>query len=129
MFQPWVEENSFCWSEQHELVGLGAEQHDIGLAEEMRAIDEAVFGAVRLDMPFGVREHLEGLADDRPAFVAGDVGQLVALGRSEAVRRGGHILHRHDDCSGWLDPANITQSSCDDSALTASPLPSANPAH
>ncbi|MGY4465549.1 hypothetical protein ACVWWK_001231 [Bradyrhizobium sp. LB9.1b] len=114
--------------EQHEFVGLGAKQHDIGLAEKMCAIDRAVFGAVRLDMPLGVGEHLKGLADDRPAFVAGDVCQLVALGRSEAERRGGHILHRHDDCSGWLDPASIAQSGYDDSALTASPLPSANPA-
>ncbi|MEY9502574.1 hypothetical protein ABIE87_002132 [Bradyrhizobium diazoefficiens] len=92
----------FLLVEHHELVRFGSEQHDIGLAEDMGAVDRAVFGAVRLDMPLGVGQHLEGLADDRPALVARDVRQLVTPGGGELKRRGGHILHRHDECSGWL---------------------------
>src|SRR6202011_658107 len=73
-----------------------------GLAEEMGAVNWAVLSAALFNMTLWVGQHLKSLADDRPALIAGDVRQLVALGRGEAERRRGHILHRHDDCSGWL---------------------------
>ena len=61
--------------EQHELVGVGAEQADAGFAEQMGAIDEAVFGETALDMALGVGERVQRLADDRPAFVTRNMGQ------------------------------------------------------
>ena len=39
-----VEENWLRLVEQHQLVGIGPEQHEAGLAEQMAAIDQTVFG-------------------------------------------------------------------------------------
>ena len=37
----------------------------------MAAIDQAVFGGLTLDLSFGIGEHFECLADDRPASSPG----------------------------------------------------------
>ena len=42
--------------EQHQLIGLGPEQHEAGLAEQMAAIDQAVFGGIAArPVPWGRR--------------------------------------------------------------------------
>jgi hypothetical protein len=87
--------------EQHQLIGLGPEQHETGLAEDVAAVDQPVFGGLPLDLPLGIGEDLERLADQRPALVAGNMRERIAFRRREAGRGGGHILHRHGNCSGW----------------------------
>jgi hypothetical protein len=85
--------------EQHELIGFGAEQHDAGLAENMAAMNEAVFLGVPLDMALGVGQHLQRLADDRPAFVTRNMRKRVALRGREGDGGRDHLLHRHGECS------------------------------
>src|SRR5258708_17876133 len=66
----------------------------------MAAIDQPVFGGLPLDLSFGIGEHVQRLADQRPALVAGNMLQRIALWRREADRWRGHTLHRHGRCSG-----------------------------
>jgi hypothetical protein len=49
----------------------------------MAAIDQAVFGGVAFNVAFGIGENFEGLADDRPALVARNMLQRIALRRRE----------------------------------------------
>ena len=44
--------------EQHELIGLGAEEHEAGLAEQVAAVDQPVFGRVPFDMALGIGQNL-----------------------------------------------------------------------
>src|SRR3977135_2502071 len=87
--------------EQYELIGLGSQQHQAGLAEDVAAIEQSIFRGLPLDLPFGVGEHLKRLADQRPALVARNMRERIALRRREADRGGSHTLHRHGNCSGW----------------------------
>jgi hypothetical protein len=86
--------------EQYELIGLGPEQHQAGLAEQMTAIDQPVFGGMFFDMSLRIGQHLERLADQRPALVAGNMRQRIAFWRGEGDGGRGHILYRHGNCSG-----------------------------
>ena len=88
--------------EQHQLVGVGPEQHEAGFAEDMAAIDQPVFGRLPFDVSLRIGEGVERLADDGPAFVARNMRERVAFRRREGDRRGSHILHRHGNCSGWF---------------------------
>ena len=87
--------------EQHQLVGLGAEQRDAGLAEHPAAIHRAIGRGHPLDLALGVGEHLKGAADDRPAFVAGNMAERAALRRRH--RSGGKVgkLQRHRGILGF----------------------------
>jgi hypothetical protein len=84
----------FCLVEQHQLVGFRPEQRHAGLAEDAAAIDAAVFLGHLLDLAARVGKDAEGAADHRPAFVAGNVRQRLAL--HAAGRRAG-LGHRAVD--------------------------------
>ncbi|MBA7667324.1 hypothetical protein ES703_75411 [subsurface metagenome] len=81
--------------EQHEFVGFGPEQGDAGLAEQAGPVDVAVFGGRGLDRPLGIGQDLQRVADERPAFIAGNVPQRLRLRRRYRHGRGNHRLHRH----------------------------------
>ena len=83
--------------EQHQFIGLGPEHHQAGLAENMAAIDQPVFGGLPLDLSLGVGQYLQRLADQRPALVAGNMRERIALRRGEGG--GSHTLHRHGNGS------------------------------
>jgi hypothetical protein len=85
--------------EQHELVGFRSECGNAGFAEYPGAIDEAVFRAHPLDFPLGVGEDCQRPADDRPAFVTGNVRQRMAFGWPKRNCGGSHTLQGHGDCS------------------------------
>ena len=87
--------------EQHQLIGLRPEQGDAGFAEHAAAIDQTVFGGHSFDFAFGVGEDRQRPADDRPALVARNMFQRIALGRREGDRGGNHSLHGHGNCSDW----------------------------
>ncbi len=93
--------------EQHQFIGVRPEQDDAGLAEQMGAINQAVFGGIAFDLALGIGQHIERLADQRPAFVARNMCQRIALRRCEAVGGGNHTLHRHGNCSGWSLPHSL----------------------
>ena len=59
--------------EQHEFVGLGPEHRHAGLAEQMGAVDQTVFGGRLLNLSFGVCQHRQCVADERPTLVTGNV--------------------------------------------------------
>ena len=88
--------------EQHQLVGIGPEQHEAGLAEQMAAIDQAVFPGLPFDLPLGVGEHFQRLADQRPALVARNMRQRITPRRGEGIDGRSNTLHRHGNCSGFL---------------------------
>ena len=77
----------FALVEQHEFIGFGPEHADAGLAEHPAAIDQAVFRRHPLDLALGVGEYRQRPADHRPALVAGNVRQQIALWRGEGRSR------------------------------------------
>src|SRR6185295_3936932 len=81
--------------EQYELVGLGSEQHKAGLAEQMAAIDQAVFFGLPFDLPLGVSEYFQRLADEWPALVTRNMRQRITPRFGEVVDGGDDTLHRH----------------------------------
>ena len=87
--------------EQHQLVGLRSEEGEAGFAEDVAAIEQAVFGGRALHLPLGIGEHVERLADEGPALVAGNMRQRIALRRCQGDRGRSHTLHRHGSCSVW----------------------------
>ena len=95
----------FVLIQQNEFIGLGAEQRDHAPAEGVTAIDRAVFPSEALYRAFGVSEQFQGVADERPAVRAGDVGEraerrLGDRGRSERLTV---VSYRsHGVCSGRL---------------------------
>ena len=95
-----VEENCLAWSNSTSSLASGPSSDEAGLAEQMAAIDQAVFCGLPFDLSLGVGEHLQRLADQRPALVARNMRQRIALRRGEAVDGGSHTLHRHGNCSG-----------------------------
>src|SRR5689334_24950451 len=63
--------------EQHELIGLGPEQDETGLAEQMAAIDQAVFFGLAFDLSLGVGKHFQRLADQWPALITRNMRQRI----------------------------------------------------
>jgi hypothetical protein len=57
---------------------LPPEQHHVGLAKKVSAMDRAIFCAAGLDVALGIGQRLERLADDRPALATRDMLELVA---------------------------------------------------
>ena len=59
--------------EQHELIGVGPEHRHAGLSEQVGAVDQTVFGGRLLNLSFGVGQHRQRIADERPTLVTGNV--------------------------------------------------------
>src|SRR5580704_13696206 len=61
----------------------------------MGAVEQAEPLGLLLDVPLGIGERRQRVADDRPTVVARNMRQRVALGRREGNRGRDHTLHRH----------------------------------
>ena len=59
--------------EQNEFVRLGTKHRDVAKAEGAAAVDQAVALRPPLDKAFWVGEKRQGVAEDRPTIVAGNV--------------------------------------------------------
>src|SRR5215469_2368210 len=87
--------------QQHQLVGVGTKQGNVGLAKGMAADDKPMTLHHPLDESLRIRKYLEGIADDRPAIVAWDVAERFAgrrphflamhAAKSEGLQRHGFL--------------------------------------
>src|SRR5947209_16682916 len=75
--------------EQNEFIRLRSEQRDAMKAEEMVAIDGSVFRVHLIDMSDRITERLQGVADDGPAGLAGNMGEILLAQRRDAPGGGG----------------------------------------
>ena len=65
---------------QQHLVGLGPDQRDIPATKGLVLVNAAVFFDHAPRLPMRVGEHLEGVADDRPASLTGDMCECIVAG-------------------------------------------------
>src|SRR6185369_3180749 len=93
--------------EQHEFIGVGPEQHEAGLTEQMAAVDQAVFFGLPFDLSLGVSEYFQRLADEWPALVTRNMRQRITPRLGEVVDGGGDTLHRHGNNSGRASESKI----------------------
>jgi hypothetical protein len=77
--------------EHYELVCVGPEQRNIGLAEYAGTIHEAVALDPPLDEPLRVRKDAQRVADERPTFVARNMRKRTARGRLYLLGLSGRI--------------------------------------
>src|SRR5215467_1732217 len=76
--------------EQHELVGFGPQHRDAPDAEQGFAVDGAVLLVHLLGVAHWIPKCSEGIADNRPAVFAWNVGERIAVLPSMVCRTGVH---------------------------------------
>jgi hypothetical protein len=74
--------------EEDELVRLGTKQGDAVHAEQMIAIDGPVCPVHPLDVSDRIAERFQGVADDRPALLAGNMSEILFAERRDACGAG-----------------------------------------